>query len=278
MSKQVLGKGLGSLLNIDDDDENKILELRLTEIEPNKNQPRRNFDEAKMKSLTDSIMIHGVLQPIIVTKKDGHYIIIAGERRWRAAKKAGLSTIPAIIREYSDSEAYQIALIENLQREDLNPIEEAIGIKQLMEEFSMTQEEISEKIGRSRSSIANTTRLLNASETVQKALINGSITSGHARAIMSVPSESAQNLLLEAIIENDMNVRQSEAMAKRLLTEPKEKPAPSAYDIEINDIQNKIEASLGTKVTISHKGRKGKIQIEYYSDEDLERLMEIFGV
>lgn len=278
MSKQVLGKGLGSLLNIDDDEERNISELKLTEIEPNKNQPRRHFDEEKMRTLTESVINHGILQPIIVTKRNGRYLIIAGERRWRAARAAGLTTIPAIIRDFSDADAYQITLIENLQREDLNPIEEALGIKQLMDEFSMTQEEISEKIGKSRSSIANTTRLLNASQKVQDALINGSITSGHARAIMSVPSEQTQELLLSAIIENDMNVRQSEAMAKRLCAEPKEKPAPSAYDIEIDKIQSKIESTLGTKVTISHKGKKGRISIEYYSDEDLERLMEIFGV
>lgn len=277
MSKQVLGKGLGSLLDIDDEDKN-ISEIKITDIEPNKNQPRRNFDAEKMKSLTESVKSHGVIQPIIVTKRSGRYIIIAGERRWRAARAAGLQTIPAVIRDYSDAEAYQITLIENLQRENLNPIEEAVGIKQLMEEFSMTQEEISEKIGRSRSSIANTTRLLNAPQRVQDALIRGVITSGHARAIMSVPSEQIQLLLLSAIIESDLNVRQSEAMAKRLCAEPKVKNPPTAYDIQIDRIQNKIESVLGTKVTISHKGKKGKISIEYYNDEDLERLMEIFGV
>lgn len=277
MSKQVLGKGLGSLLDIHDDDKN-ISEIKLTDIEPNKNQPRRNFDAEKMRSLTESVKNHGILQPIIVTKRNERYIIIAGERRWRAARAAGLSTIPAVVRDFSDAEAYQITLIENLQREDLNPIEEAVGIKQLMDEFSMTQEEISEKIGRSRSSIANATRLLNAPEKVQDALIRGIITSGHARAIMSVPSEQTQQLLLSAIIESDLNVRQSEAMAKRLCTPTKIKPAPSAYDVQIDRIQNKIESVLGTKVTISHKGKKGKISIEYYNDDDLERLMEIFGV
>ncbi|MCH5185157.1 MAG: ParB/RepB/Spo0J family partition protein [Oscillospiraceae bacterium] len=285
MSKKGLGKGLGALLDmsqsdIGTDDNNKISELKITDVEPNRQQPRKKFDEEKLNALADSIAKHGVIQPIIVTKSNDRYIITAGERRWRAAKKAGLSTIPAIIREYSDKISYQIALIENLQREDLNPIEEAMGIKQLMDEFSMTQEEISEKIGRSRSSIANTTRLLNASEDVRQALIDGTITSGHARAVMSVTSPEGQTALLNSIIENDLNVRQSEAMAKRISAEkPKKAFAPlSAYDIEIDRIQNKISSSLGTKVTISHSGKKGKIQIEYYSDEDLERLMEIFGI
>lgn len=279
MTKKTLGKGLGSLLDMQED-ENKPLELRLSEIEPKKNQPRSSFDEEKLESLTESIREHGVIQPIIVVKKDDSYVIAAGERRWRAAKKAGLSTIPAIVREYSDAVAYQIALIENLQREDLNPIEEATGIKRLMDEYSMTQEEISAKIGRSRSSIANTIRLLSASDEVREALINETITSGHARAIMSIPSFEKQSQLLKAIISGGLNVRQSEAMAKRLASEKPEKnvPPPSAYDIEIDKIQSRMASSLGTKVTISHKGKKGKIQIEYYSDEDLERLMNIFGI
>lgn len=278
MMKKGLGKGLGSLLDIED--ENKIYELRLSEIEPNKNQPRQKFDEDSLISLADSIREHGVIQPIIVRKNDDGYLITAGERRWRAAKKAGLSTIPAIIREYSDISSYQIALIENLQREDLNPIEEATAMKQLMDEYSMTQEEISEKIGKSRSGIANTVRLLSASDEVKQALIDGKITSGHARAVMSVPSFEKQTVLLNAIIEGGLNVRQSEAMAKRLTAEKlsRTERVPSAYDIEINKIQDKIAASLGSKVTISHRGKKGKIQIEYYNDEDLERLMRIFGV
>jgi len=278
MVKKGLGKGLGSLLDMSD--ENKIEEIRVSEIEPNRNQPRMKFDEEKIGALTQSIKEHGIIQPIIVKKSGTGYEIIAGERRWRASKKAGIATIPAIIRDFSDIEAYQITLIENLQREDLNPIEEAIGMKRLMDEYGMTQNEISDKVGRSRSAVANSVRLLTAAESIKQAVINGDITSGHARAIMSVSDKDNQEELLKRVIAYGLNVRQTEEAAKRISETKTEKPKKpkSAYDIEIDNIQNKMASALGTKVTIAHKGKKGKIEIEYYSDEDLERLMDIFGM
>ncbi len=290
MAKKGLGKGLGSLFdehNIIDDivtqeasNDNGVIQIKLSLIEPNKNQPRKEFDEEKISLLANSIKENGLIQPIIITpSKNGMYKIVAGERRWRASKKAGLKEIPAVVRQYSDEQVAQIALIENLQREDLNPIEEALGYKTLLEEFNLTQELVSQRIGKSRSAIANSMRLLSLEEQIQKLLISGDISSGHARAILSIEDNELRLALSKRIIEDNLNVRQSEALAKQLQKKPpsKKPEKKTAYDIEIESIQNTLSSNLGTKVKILHTEKKGKIEIEYYGNEDLERILNLIN-
>ena len=290
MAKKGLGKGLGSLFddnNIIDDiitqetpGNSGITTLSISSIEPNKKQPRRKFDKEKIDALADSIRENGLIQPIIVTpSKNGMYKIVAGERRWRASKKAGIKEIPAVIREYSDEKIAEIALVENLQREDLNPIEEALGYKTLLEEFNLTQELVSKRIGKSRSAIANSMRLLSLEDQIQKLLISGEISSGHARAILSVDDNEMRLALSKRIIEDSLNVRQAESLARELQKKkPKSKPPKkSAYDIEIEKIQNTLSSNLGTKVKISHTDKKGKIEIEYYGNDDLERILNLIN-
>ena len=218
MQKIGLGRGLNSLFDeqISDEENDNIINLRISLIEPNKNQPRKKFDDDKLEALAESIKENGVIQPIIVVKNGDMYKIVAGERRWRAAKKAGLSEIPSVIRNYTDQEVAQIALIENLQRENLNPIEEALGYKTLIDKFNMTQESVSSKLGKSRSAIANSIRLLSLDEPIQSKLITGEISSGHARALLSVEDTDTRLTLLDSIIEKGLNVRQTEALAKHL--------------------------------------------------------------
>lgn len=280
MAKKGLGNGVGSLfseINIDDDTGEKVSELKIVDIEPNKNQPRKDFDIEKLELLSASIREHGVIQPIIVTKiTDSRYRIVAGERRWRAAKMAGLDTIRAIVADYSKQTVSEVALIENLQREDLNPIEEAEGYRALMTQHKMTQEKISERIGKSRSAIANALRLLTLNADIQAYIMSGELTGGHARAILSLPTEALREKLTTKIIAEGLNVRQAEKLAKDLQRDvppPKEK---TAVQQEIESIQSRISDSLGTKVKISHGSKKGKIEIEYYGNEDLERLIGIF--
>lgn len=278
VKKSGLGKGIGSLFPTEEalTAENGVLELSLTQIEPNKNQPRKTFDNEKLEILADSIKQHGLIQPIIVTKNGSDkYTIVAGERRWRAAKKAGLKKIPAVIREYSDQTVTEVALIENLQREDLNPIEEALGYKDLVTTYGLTQEEISQKVGKSRSAVANSMRLLSLEPELRVHLISGAISEGHARAALSLDGFVLREFLINRIIEDGLNVRQAEKLAKDLqkpTAEPKQK-AVSAYDIELERIQSDLEVRLGTKVTISHSKKKGKIEIEYYGNDDLERIL-----
>lgn len=283
-----LGRGLGALLNTDEavkientqsNDDKGILELKISEVEPNKAQPRSHFDDDALKSLSDSIKEYGVLSPIVVSKNEnGFYMIIAGERRWRAAKLAGLKKIPAIIKEYDDKETMEIALIENLQREDLNPIEEAEGFKELMEIYKLTQEEVSKKMGKSRSAVANSVRLLSLPEKVRKMLINKEISSGHARAILSLNDEKVMLCVAEKIINEGLNVRQTENIVSKLLKEPKKKEI-NKNDEELlrylSSLEKNLGSHLGTKVKIHHGKSKGKIEIEYYSNEDFERIMNI---
>lgn len=289
MAKKGLGKGLNSLFNEEDieevtsditqSSEGDIKKVRMSLIEPNKKQPRRHFDEEKITALADSIKEHGLIQPIIITPSDNNmYKIVAGERRWRAAKKANLKEIPAVIRKYSEEQVAEIALIENLQRENLNPIEEAIGYNLLMDEFNLTQELISQRVGKSRSAIANSLRLLSLEDEIQKMLILGTLTSGHARAILSLDDKELRMALSKRIIEDNLNVRQAEALAKQIQKKktPKKEPSKTAYDIEIEKIQNKLSSEMGTKVKINHTTKKGKIEIEYYGNEDLERILGFF--
>ncbi len=280
--KKGLGKGLDMLFSDDNpvSIESGITDLKLVQVEPNSNQPRKTFDNEKLEILADSIKEHGLIQPIIVVKnKKGNYTIVAGERRWRAAKKAGLETIPAVIKDYSDRTVTEVALIENLQREDLNPIEEALGYKSLMDEYKLTQDEISKRIGKSRSAVANSLRLLTLEKELQKYLISGQISEGHARAILSLNGEVLREFLLNRIIDEGLNVRQAEKLAKDLQVVKEEKPKKvTAADIEIEKIKNRLEQGFGTKVKIKNGASKGKIEIEYYGNDDLERILSYFNI
>lgn len=288
MAKKGLGKGLESLFENDsmpalseDTEKQETTEIKLSMIEPNPNQPRNYFDPEALEALAESIAEHGLIQPITITpQKNGRYMIVAGERRWRAAKKAGLTSIPALIKELTDEEIAKIALIENLQREDLNPIEEALGYKSLIDDYSLTQEAVSKIIGKSRSAVANSLRLLVLDDDIQKLLIDGSLTGGHARALLSVENENERKLFAKRIIEEGLNVRQAEALAKQL-NKPKKKkskPAVDAYSIELDRLQERLSSGLGTKVKISHTQKRGKIEIEYYGNEDLERILNLINM
>ncbi|MEE1225192.1 MAG: ParB/RepB/Spo0J family partition protein [Clostridia bacterium] len=286
MAKRGLGKGLGTLFENDsaeikDDSTNGVSTLKINDVEPNKNQPRKTFDTEKIEALADSIKEHGLIQPIVVTQgKNGIYKIVAGERRWRAAKKAGLKEIPVVINEYTDEQVAEIALIENLQREDLNPIEEALGYHVLLEDFNLTQEMISQKIGKSRSAIANSLRLLSLDDDIKKLLISGEISSGHARAVLSLESSELRLALTKRIIEDNLNVRQAEEIAKQLNKQkkPKKEKQITVTDIETENLANKISSTLGTKVKIMHTAKRGKIEIEYYGNDDLDRILNLLNL
>jgi len=288
MNKKGLGKGLGALISAANEEVNEeinekkgIVELKINDIEPNINQPRKKFDDEKLLKLSESIKKHGVVQPIIVKKEENTYRIVAGERRWRAARMAGLKTIPVIIKELSERQVMEIALIENLQREDLNPIEEAEAFERLLNEYNLTQEELSEAIGRSRSAIANTIRLLGLSEKVKNCLINQDITSGHARAILSVDNKELQEKICDEIIEKNLTVRQTETLVKRFISEEKKenkKNKENKNNDEYLKIEENLQGIFGTKVRLVSNNKKGRIMIEYYSEEELDRLLTLFGM
>lgn len=282
--KTGLGKGLGALFNdndIIDDDDNKaeikdgeevVHKIKIIEIEPNKNQPRRNFNNESIEELAESIKRYGVIQPIIVTKKDNYYEIVAGERRWRASKKAGLEEIPCIVREDTERKNKEIALIENIQREDLNPIEKARSFRQLMDEYGMTQMELSETIGISRSALANTVRLLNLDSRVMELVIQGQLTEGHARSLLCFEDPDKQYKAALEIIEKGQNVRDIENKVKNKKNAQKRDPK---YDAIIQDIEGTFQGYFGTKVRLEAGKRSGKIIIQYSSNEDLERIMDL---
>ena len=292
MAKMSLGKGLDALFppnvnvntlgdknEINDASEN-VSEMKINSVEPNINQPRKSFDDDKIDDLAESIKVHGVLQPIIVTKKGDYYQIIAGERRWRASKKAGLKTIPAIVRDYDERKIREVALIENLQRQDLNALETAKAIKELMEEHSLTQEEIAKTLGKSRSAIANTLRILNLDERVQELVADGKISEGHARTLASIESPQKQYKLAMDIINLDLNVREAEERTRMEKAETTKKSGKkqevSKLEIIYKDIENRLKRALGTKVSFKPLTKsKGKIIIEYFSSEELERILEI---
>ena len=280
--KMGLGKGIDSLFSQETlvYPEGSIVELNITQVEPNANQPRKTFDDEKLEVLAESIRQHGLIQPIIGTKPvNDRYTIVAGERRWRAAKRAGLTKISAVIKDYNKKTVTEVALIENLQREDLNPIEEALGYKDLIEEHHLTQEEISGIIGKSRSAIANSMRLLSLEPELQQHLISGEISEGHARAALSLEGFVLREFFINRIIEDGLNVRQAEKLAKELQKEPKPQKVKetTAYDIELKRIQSNLESQLGTKVKITNGNKKGKIEIEYYGNEDLERILNLLS-
>ncbi|MEE1350738.1 MAG: ParB/RepB/Spo0J family partition protein [Clostridia bacterium] len=279
MAKSKMGRGLGALFEPSiSENADSVETLRITQVEPNRNQPRRSFDDDKIDELAESIKEHGIIQPIIVVKNGEMYRIVAGERRWRAAKKLGLKEVPVVIRNYSEFEIAQIALIENLQRENLNPIEEAIGYQTLMSKYDMTQEDVSNKLGKSRSAVANSVRLLSLDEPIQQKLISGEITSGHARALLSISSPKIRLAVLESIIEKNLNVRQTESLAKQLEKSKPRKKKPIINEqvkAQLEELEDRLSSHLGTKVTLSHNAKKGKIEIEYYGNDDLERILGI---
>ncbi len=285
MAKRGLGKGMDAFLDTSSvavvERSESVREIKISDIVPNKNQPRKNFDKEALKTLSDSIREHGVITPIVVMKSGENYEIVAGERRWRASRMAGLKTVPAVVRTYSEIEVKEVALIENIQREDLNPIEEAMAYQSLMDEFGFTQEEISEKIGKSRSKVANSLRLLALEPEFQKFVISGEISEGHARCVLSLKGAVLREFLINRIIDDGLSVREAEKLAKDLSMEKrpkKEKKQPDTVAIEIERIRKNIEERLGTKVSINHGRKKGKIEIEYYGNEDLDRLLELLNL
>lgn len=280
MKKQALGKGLGALLanNVANDNNRNVLEVSISDVKPGKGQPRKTFDKEKLEALATSIKQHGIIQPLIVNKEGNTYYIIAGERRWRAATLAGLKTVPVIEKSVTDKEYMELALIENIQREDLNPIEEAQAYARLINEYDMTQEQLSEVIGKSRSAIANTLRLLNFSDEIMDMIISGELNPGQARPLLALPDNKKQLSAAKYVIENEFSARQSENYVRELQTikpEKKKIEKSKIVDPDIEDINQKLQSALGTKVTLDDKNDKGKIVIEYYSSDERERLIEL---
>ena len=303
--RMALGKGADALLrningtntaideavdkNIEDNTNKKAGELmvKISLVEPNRNQPRKMFDKDSLDELTKSVKQYGVLQPIIVKKIGNRYEIVAGERRWRAAQAAGLSEVPVVVRDYDDQKAKEIAIIENIQRTDLNPIEEALAYKSLIEEYNLTQEELSDKVSKNRSTITNSLRLLKLSKNIQQYMIEGRISSGHARALLSLEDEGKRELLALDIMKRNPSVRDTEKAAKALskkknvelsdLTETSKEDTVRDLSLFYKEYEDSIQGVLGTKVHINQKDKnKGRIEIEYYSQVELDRIMDIF--
>jgi ParB family chromosome partitioning protein len=277
--RMALGKGLGALLPEFGQTEPKaLLFCGIEEIIPNRSQPRKHFDESKIEELAWSIKEKGVLEPLIVRRTDQGYELIVGERRWRAAQKAGLKEVPVLVKEVEGREALEISLIENLQREDLNPIEAAEAFKHLIEEFDISQEDLSRRMGKDRTTITNTLRLLRLPLEIRNQLLENRITSGHARAILSLENKEKQKELCALIIKKGLSVRETEAIVKRWSEKPKKSitPVKKRGDLEsqLGSLQDSLRKYLGTKVLITPRDKKGKIEIEYYSHEDLERIVE----
>jgi ParB family chromosome partitioning protein len=276
--RMALGKGLGALLPEFGQAESKtLLYCGIEEIIPNRSQPRKHFDESKLQELAESIKEKGILEPLIVRKTDQGYELIVGERRWRAAQKAGLKEVPVVVKEAEGREALEISLIENLQREDLNPIEAAEAFKHLIEEFNISQEDLSKRIGKDRTTIANTLRLLKLPIEIRNQLLQNRITSGHARAILSLESKEKQKELCALIIKKGLSVREAEALAKRWSEKPKKATLVKRkgdLESQLGSLQDSLRKYLGTKVQITQKGKRGKIEIEYYSHQELERIVE----
>lgn len=254
--------------------------VKITMVEPNRKQPRKNFDEDSLQELCDSIKQVGLIQPILVQDRKDHYEIIAGERRWRAAKMAGLKEIPVIIRDYSDQEIMEISLIENIQREDLNPIEEAQAYKRLLTEFNLKQDEVAERVAKSRAAVTNSIRLLKLDDRVQQMVIDDMISTGHARALLAIEDGEEQYLLAQQIFDERLSVREVEKLVKKLNAPEKEKKKTENKTMQViyQDIEERLKQRLSTKVTVSSKGEgSGKIEIEFYTHEDLDRLLELIG-
>jgi len=267
------------------DDRGAVRVLRLSQIDPNRSQPRQNFEDESLEELADSIRQFGVLQPILVQKKGSRYEIIAGERRWRASRKAGLTEIPAIVREYTDQETLELSLIENIQREDLNPIEEAKAFRRLLDEFNLRQEDLAARVSKSRTAITNSMRLLKLDERVQDMIVQGQISMGHARALIPVEIQEEQYLIAQQVAEKHLSVRDVEKLIKERLSGKKKKKgsakvkAPemdAALELAYREIEERLKQSLGTKTVIRHSGDgSGRLEIEFYSHEDLEKIVDM---
>lgn len=274
-----LGRGLGALIgDFPEEPENgAVTKLPLQKVEPNPDQPRRTFDEEELQALADSIAAHGILQPLAVRASGGgFYQIIAGERRWRAARMAGLSEVPVVVLEADDRTVMELALVENLQRQDLNPMEEAEGYQRLMKEYGLTQEEAAARVGKSRPAVANALRLLLLPEEVRSLVEDGTISAGHARAILSLPAARLQKAAAQKIVALRLSVRQAEAMCKRMLQEeekPEPKPAPLTVDY-VAECEKSLTRRLDRKVRIVNGKRKGRFELEFYGQEDLQRLYD----
>ena len=290
MNRKALGKGINALIPdfeiglpepgvSDEQGTIQTRELLIDEISPNRFQPRKYFDDDKLEELVTSISENGILQPVVVQKSDTGYELVAGERRWRASKKAGLKKIPAMIREVSDTKALELAIIENIHRQDLNPIEEAEAYKRLAEDFSLTQEMIAEKVGKSRAAIANILRLLNLSRNIQENLISGKLSMGHARALLGLENNGQMHAMCQEILKQGLTVRQTESKVNRLKKPEILKLASSMKkkNIFIRDLEKELERKLGTKVEVSPKKTGGKLVVSYYSDDDLERIQNLIG-
>ena len=292
--KSGLGKGLDSLIpnkknDISDSKVEKKQEkendspksgeimVRINEVEPNRDQPRKDFDEDALMELADSIRQFGILQPLLVQKKKNYYEIIAGERRWRAAKLAGIKEVPIIVKDYTDQEIVEISLIENIQRENLNPIEEAMAFKRLLQEFQLKQDEVAERVSKSRTAVTNSMRLLKLSPRVQQMIIADMISTGHARALLAIDDEEQQFILANKIFDEKLSVRETEKLVKALKNPKKEvKKEKSEHTFVYENIEEQIKNIMGTKVSVNQKANgKGKIEIEYYSEEELERIYDL---
>ena len=290
-SSKGLGKGLGNLIRESEEDENVVvkeevkevvvkepgeMKVRLSQIEPNREQPRKVFDEDALIELSESIKQYGVLQPLLVQKKDKYYEIIAGERRWRAAKLAGVKEVPVIIKDYSTQEVMEIALIENIQREDLNPIEEAQAYQRLIKDYRFKQDEVAEKVSKSRAAITNSLRLLKLDERVQEMVMEGKLSNGHARAIIGIEDGDQQYQVAQKIFDEQMSVRETEKLMKNLNRPEKPEKQKPQNDFVYRDIEEKMNKIMGTKVVIKNREHdKGKIEIEYYSQAELERIYDL---
>lgn len=284
-----LGKGLDSLITNKvgtaentraPEPDKDVTFVKIAKVEPNREQPRKNFDEDALLELSESLKQYGVLQPLLVQDKNDYFEIIAGERRWRAAKMAGMKEIPVIIKKLSDREAVEISLIENIQREDLNPIEEALAFKRLLTEFHLKQDEVAERVSKSRTSVTNSIRLLKLDERVQQMVVDDMISTGHARALLSIEEHEKQYSLAQQIFDAKLSVRETEKLVKKIQNQKQEQPKQQEENnmsLFYEDMEQKLKSIIGTKVAIHYKGKdKGKIEIEYYSNDELERIMDLF--
>ena len=284
MNRKALGKGINALIpdfemGVPEAEPSAANDLLVDEISPNRLQPRSYFDDTKLEELVTSIEEHGVLQPVVVQKADSGYELIVGERRWRASKKLGLKKIPAVIREVSDAQSLEIAIIENIHRQDLNPIEEAEAYARLANEFALTQEMVAKKVGKSRTAVANTLRLLKLSRKIKEDLISEKISMGHARALLGLENSKQMEILRKEIIKQNLTVRQTEDRVNKIKAGSVNKPGPSKAkkNIFIKDLEKDLARRLGTKVDISPKKNGGKLVVTYYSDDDLDRIQGLMG-
>lgn len=285
MSKKFgLGKGLEALISENEENTNESgnkLFIPLNKIKNNADQPRKSFDNEKIAELAESIKHHGIIQPLILMKENDDYVIIAGERRWRAAKMVGLKEVPAIIMDVTDKEVLELSLIENIQRQDLNPLEEALAYKKLIDNFKFTQEELSKRIGKSRTAITNCMRLINLDDRVKEYIIQGVLSEGHGRALLAIDDGDLQYAIAQKVIDESLSVRELERLIKKVYATEKKKKNDDKVDdnnIYYKNIEEKLQSYFGTKINLSYKKDKGKIEIEYYSEEDLQRILDMMNI